>query len=888
MAFNFAAEIDAWVRSGGMVLAASERAARAARGAYHDLRRKEGLTAWADPPILHWNALVRSEWERRSPHPRLVLNPLQEQALWSDILRIAEPDAALLRTPRRRLASLAMEAHGLLCSHAPTLLEVRARRTWQQDAASFSRWAAEFAFACESAEAISADRLAMELADLLEAETQPRPPLLLIGFDRLQPIQAQVLERWGAWQHMPAPGRATDTFFYAAPDPKSEFAACAIDCRTFMQQHPQARILVLSQDLRGQRGAMERAFLRYAPDVPFEFSLGIPLADVSAVRAALLLLRWLTAPLAEHEMDWLFSSGNAVESADEASALQSAMRTLRRRGLARVEWQLPAFLQQSSISSRVPAAWRDRMHTARQSLARVQSQELSPLEWAALVPQLLESVSWPGAEALSSAAYQAIDRFHQIVESCGSLAFDGRMLAWADFSAELQSACQDTLFSPQSEQAPVLIAGPAEAAGLTADAVWFLGATDDAWPSRGSVNSLLPRDVQRQYGMPHASPQMDWELAQAIANRVLTSAAEVHFSFARQVDGVDMQPSRVIAALACEPQPLPAHLVPPDPAAPLTVRFEDSAAIPFVSSDAHSVRGGANVLTSQSQCAFKAFATTRLGAAGWELAQMGLSPSVRGQLLHAVLHAIWAGPPRGIRTLEDLQQIADRASFVSGHVDRALTENLTADITQELPQRYLDLEAIRLTSLVSEWLDYELARAPFAVEGTEMKATTLVAGLSLELRFDRVDRLADGSMLVVDYKTGDVSPKAWNLPRPEDVQLPLYSLFGLPEDEMVGGLMFARVRPGDVCFAGRALDPATSLGGVKNISSLKRTALTVENLSAWREELERLAHDFLAGRADVNPRDTLVTCKRCGLHTICRIADQPRAQEEENAEVSDV
>jgi hypothetical protein len=41
----------------------------------------------------------------------------------------------------------------------------------------------------------------------------------------------------------------------------------------------------------------------------------------------------------------------------------------------------------------------------------------------------------------------------------------------------------------------------------------------------------------------------------------------------------------------------------------------------------------------------------------------------------------------------------------------------------------------------------------------------------------------------------------------------------------------------------------------------------------WRDCIEQLARDFLAGRADVNPREYPKTCDRCGLQTLCRIQE---------------
>ena len=99
---------------------------------------------------------------------------------------------------------------------------------------------------------------------------------------------------------------------------------------------------------------------------------------------------------------------------------------------------------------------------------------------------------WPGARALTSAEFQALRRWQQTVDDCASLGFDGRRMAWSDFLAALDRAVDETLFAPESQDAPILIAGPAESAGLTADAIWFLGASEEAWPAAGATHPLIP------------------------------------------------------------------------------------------------------------------------------------------------------------------------------------------------------------------------------------------------------------------------------------------------------------------------------------------------------------------------------------------------------------
>jgi ATP-dependent helicase/DNAse subunit B len=329
---------------------------------------------------------------------------------------------------------------------------------------------------------------------------------------------------------------------------------------------------------------------------------------------------------------------------------------------------------------------------------------------------------------------------------------------------------------------------------------------------------------------------------------------------------------------------LSAELAAPEIPAPLTVFFDDASQLPFPPGDAP---GGASVLTAQSQCPFKAFATARLGAQDWEPAETGLTAQERGQLLHAVLHSIWAGPPYGIRTHAELLALTDLPSFVTRHVRRGLQAKMPSRARECMPSRYLELEEARLVELVTEWLGYESSRVPFTVLETEQRATASIAGLTLHLRLDRIDRLIDDTLLVIDYKSGNVSPSSWDLPRPDDVQLPLYAEFALDcGTERLGGLVLAKVRIGENNreFAGYVRDAKTTLfPGLTGNHGLMRRKLTNEDMEAWRACIEQLARNFLAGRAEVGPRDYPKTCVRCGLQALCRIEENSPQPEDNNS-----
>ncbi|MGC9222735.1 MAG: PD-(D/E)XK nuclease family protein [Terracidiphilus sp.] len=888
-----AAEIDAWLRKGGFVITASERAARSLTVQFHRARRAEGLTAWSTPNIHDWKTFIRAAWDARALDGRMVLNPLQEQALWAGVVTKAAPDAVQLAGAADRLAALAMDAHQLLCDYASQLLQNKARAGWDRDAGAFSNWLSEFNEICREAGYLSAARLPLELADMLAQDSAERPPLLLAGFDRILPAQKKLFAAWGdqdAVRELPLGESAARIEFHTTPDPTAEIAACALWSKALLTANPEARLLVIAQDARTQRGEIERAFLRHAgagDDRPtaanlFEFSLGVPLGQVPIVRGAQLLLRWLTGAIAENELDWLLSTDQIAASPGESRDLLAFMRALRRKGVERPQWTLAEFLRQHPRAE-LPAAWLARMTQALQMLQDLPSRKQTPLAWAAFLPRLLEAAGWPGARPLTSPEFQALRRWQQSVDNCASLGFDGRRIGWREFLAVLERAINETLFAPESTDAPILIAGPSESAGLTADAIWFLGASEDLWPAPGATHPLLPLAVQRMAEMPHATAKLDWELADAVTRRLLASAPEVHFSYARQSEGAEARPSRIVAQLASPPRELPPQLIASQALEPLTVAFDDATQIPYA---LNAVAGGAYVLTSQSRCPFQAFATARLNAQEWDAAEAGLTAPERGRLLHEVLHSIWDGPPNGIRSHAELiERSAHLEPFVESHVQRVVKEKMPARARECMPQRYLELEAIRLITLVTEWLRYEASRVPFTVSATEVDARPTIAGLTLKLRLDRVDQLRDGSLLVIDYKTGLVSPGAWELPRPDDVQLPLYANFAIEDSaENTGGLVFAQIRAGnDKKFSGRLKNAKeTLMSSLSPQTNLIKKPLTNEQMRDWRDAIESLAHDFLAGRAEADPRDYPGTCEQCGLQALCRIQENPPEPEDKN------
>jgi len=162
----------------------------------------------------------------------------------------------------------------------------------------------------------------------------------------------------------------------------------------------------------------------------------------------------------------------------------------------------------------------------------------------------------------------------------------------------------------------------------------------------------------------------------------------------------------------------------------------------------------------------------------------------------------------------------------------------------------------------------ERARGEFAVQQREQDVSLVLGRLQLRLRVDRIDRLADGSRVIIDYKSGRSRVQDWLGERPAKPQLLLYSI---AEPGEAAALAFAQIRPRECKFVGLGrIEAAPGIG-----TDIARVAGEGtgdwETLNDWwRDCLERLATGFVDGDARVDPLNP-ASCTWCGLQPLCRI-----------------
>jgi RecB family exonuclease len=275
----------------------------------------------------------------------------------------------------------------------------------------------------------------------------------------------------------------------------------------------------------------------------------------------------------------------------------------------------------------------------------------------------------------------------------------------------------------------------------------------------------------------------------------------------------------------------------------------------------------ASAIRDQSLCPFRAFAIHRLGATAPASVSLLPTPDERGITVHEALQHVY-------RTTSSRSALVALSAEERLEVAKSAARTaLRASTQRSAPERFLASEEERLTRVLLDWFDVDMARPDFAVESVEQELTTVIAAAPLRIRLDRVDRdVATGERIVLDYKTGHAGQALWRGQRPEDPQLPLYTT-------AVAGvrcIAFAEVGATGSRLTGLAASPdryarntRIRVGGPSAFGAQTWDDLLAE----WRAMVTSLAEAFLRGHAAVEPLHAGV-CKTCHLHALCRIDDR--------------
>jgi probable DNA repair protein len=473
-------------------------------------------------------------------------------------------------------------------------------------------------------------------------------------------------------------------------------------------------------------------------------------------------------------------------------------------------------------------------------------------EWSEFISDLLAALGWPGEAELTAREERIIDQWKEQLSILSGLG-----LVSPTVTLEAALANLGRLLSVRLERgewsSPIQVLDASQAEGVIFDAAIAVGLSEETWPPKRRISPLVPLKLQRRWG--NAAEE------RLRATRVLfESAPEVLVTYHGRIAAAALS---FIAKKDVESATW-SGLLPQESFPPATLQqFSDGRAPAFVMRG--EIRGGTGIIKAQSQCPFQAFAKYRLNARRPEDASFGFDALDRGSFVHKALEKVWQrlGSQSELRNTlrEDLRLL----------VNEAIEEAVPKRETGPLHQLSVETERERLEELILDWLDVERDRSePFTVETIEQERRFEVPGLRLKLRVDRIDRLRNGSLVLIDYKSGKQSRPKLCGDRPPEPQLLVYAA---SVDSPVDGIFFGQVKPREVKAVGYS-------------RSRHFRGLTAEVRKDWetyieasRENVEGLAKEFVEGVAEVRP--TGAPCEYCGMKPFCRVNEQGPPQEDE-------
>jgi ATP-dependent helicase/nuclease subunit B len=826
------------------------------------------------PSVLATTVWLQTLWEALSVHLPLptLLSPGQERALWQRVIArssitpsVFSNDALVAEAARAwRLANTWRCPEALLSGDDAL------------DVQSFSSWRRAFQVALKKNEWITQAELVSTLAKKLAPDQAWPAQIVCSRVVTLPTVQDDpalsellaVLEKRGialatlVWREESTPVRCK-TFVRAS----DEWHAAALWAKEKVSANPYAQVVIVVPQLHQVRHAVIRVMRdvlvpqhwgdpRADNGAQFNLSLGVRLSEVPRVAAALAWLAWARAPQPLAQV-------RAALAAPFVPAAQFWVKKALDLGFS--ELSMAAFAKRAAAEHPV--------HAFARSVATWPTNAL-PSAWSLLLIESLERLHFPGENLDSENAQAAValfeitDGLHELDEVLGACSV-GAVIS------ELRERCVTHDFQAEGKDAPIQVLGLYESLGIACDALWLTDATDETLPEPSELSPMLPRVWQRAMPVGRATPEVMREAAARMWAQWERAAPDFVVSVSAGNKEHSIRPAACIPASHWEV--IPTNAPAADVLAPMQ-RIPDRLGTPFA---AEKLPGGTSLLQQQAQCAFRAYAAYRLRVSAFPSEQIGLPAHVRGEAVHRALAALWrAGQSQANWLIADPSQ---HVAWVSNAISEGMELIDKACQRRNLPAWLAPLYATQLESLIFEWMEMrEVPRAPFQVLHTELSTSLVVGGQGIDLRLDRVDQLPDGSLLVIDYKTGQV-PSAVGLLESESAalepQLPAYALALSTETAQVSGVAYARVVREGTSLRGLArvaegnTRPNTwvETSNARDKSQTQLQSETWQPLQAmWAEALAQRVREFIAGDAAVAPARATV-CRTCSRQSLCRI-----------------
>jgi ATP-dependent helicase/nuclease subunit B len=842
---------------GGTVVTAGSRLARHLHWRHDCAQAASGKNTWGSADILSWSAWLERLYAESVANGGEagrfdLLTREQSHLVWKSIVD-DEPGIPIGGGPAR----LAANAWKLCHEWRIPIDDLKRADGFSPDTEIFTRWAGSYADRCRKQQWIDASSLPEVLiADLASGHIGVAAGIGFAGFDAATAQQARLIAAVPTLNVPNTPVKHPPPVRVECANPREERELAAAWARAALEKNPGAVIGIVLPDHAQRARAWRRTCLdRLVPDwrsrsprdLPVSTGLGEPVSANGAVHIALLALQLADQRMDYRDLGQLLRSPYLGGGVEEASARASLDLWLREQGRIDVDLR---WVAKAKTANRLAPRFVALLNTVF-DWADTETERHEPGGWAARFARLLRATGWPKGRELQADERQAVEAWNRLLDAFSACGRVAGTLNREDARRLLAAMAHDPVFLPENRVDGVQILSPKDAAGHFFDGLWIGGMTSDAWPPAARPNPLIPLELQREAGIPDATPQRIRQRSVATMQQLFGASPEVYVSWPGQSERGELVRSPLLEGIGdVDVDSLAKHagkMTRSRLFAQRRLEFSPGDAAPHLAPGS-ATRGGSRLMKLQAACPARAFYECRLGAKEMKVPRFGVDPLERGNIAHDALESLY----------DQIAALGGLDNLDAGRLRDLVAKSCKAALRKHFAGRdafgrvTLGIEESRLRILVAELVKFDCAREPFQVESTEASVEVSVGPLLLKLRQDRVDRVATGARLVIDYKTGaKFSLNRWRGARPTEPQLPLYAVTSHVDGIAIYGLNGEQVEVYGVAATGVGLD---FLKGPEAVVD-EKPAEWEHAVAAWRDAFERLADEYAGGDIRIDRND---------------------------------
>ncbi|UOF93810.1 MAG: PD-(D/E)XK nuclease family protein [Bordetella sp.] len=481
-------------------------------------------------------------------------------------------------------------------------------------------------------------------------------------------------------------------------------------------------------------------------------------------------------------------------------------------------------------------------------------------DWIIVMKKSLEAIGFPGERILDVIGFQLMKKLEDLFYNFSALKYSFRKLNGAESIELIRELSKSLSFIPTYNLLTCLdILDISEIEGKYWDGLWILGLNSDVLSQKVKINPFIPLKILKKYRVPGMVVGNEIEHSLNLYQSISFNAETVIVSHSQIENQDNLSPSSLIANIPlseCKNNYSSNRIslneeVLQDENGPKIFPLEIGS------------YGGSDLLNIHSKNPQWSFLRYRLGARALPLYSEDVRMSnIRGNFLHRILELAW----RFFRNQKILYDSLEKENFqylLKDFIHKAsiIELNSYSEILREL-------ECNRANIILQNWFKIESARNLFFVEAIEKTFFWTYGPLKIKVRIDRIDRLEDGSIAIIDYKTGNFLSNFesdWSEARPKNIQLPLYALI-LSQQKIklnLSALILARINTKCVQAEGLSIIDT----GFENVKSFQKSKffkkISLEDaIFIWKKSIHELAEEFSNGIAKntMNQKSDLKFC----------------------------